>query len=113
MSSFEGSIFIPVCTENLDSDVFMMQSADQRMRHDASDPLNRARERRIFGQGAVRSGGVVIARVRFYDLAQMSLAQCDDVVNTFATDRSNQPLSKGVLPRRSWRNGLVADAHST
>jgi hypothetical protein len=28
-------------------------------------------------------------------------------------DRSNQPLSKGVLPRRSWRNGLVANAHGT
>ena len=63
-----------VCTENLDSDVLVMKSTDQGMRHDASDPLNRARDRRIFGQGAVRSRGVVIARVRFHDLTQMLLA---------------------------------------
>jgi hypothetical protein len=48
-----------VCTENLDSDVLVMKSTDQGMRHDASDPLNRARDRRIFGQGAVRSRGAV------------------------------------------------------
>jgi hypothetical protein len=29
-----------VCTENLDSDVLMMQPADQGMRHNSSDPLN-------------------------------------------------------------------------
>jgi hypothetical protein len=32
----------PLSTENLDSDVLVMQFADQGMRHDASDPLNRA-----------------------------------------------------------------------
>ena len=58
-----------------------MKSAHQGMRYDASDPMNWARDRRIFGQGAVRSRGVVIARVRFYDLTQMLLAQCDDVIN--------------------------------
>jgi Integrase core domain len=45
----------PVCTENLDSDVLVMKSTHQGMRHDASDPMNWARDRRIFGQGAVRS----------------------------------------------------------
>jgi hypothetical protein len=40
----------PVCTENLDSDVLVMQTADQGMRHDATDLLNRARDRRIFVQ---------------------------------------------------------------
>jgi hypothetical protein len=33
--------------------------------------LNRARDPRIFGQGAVRSRGAEIARVRFYDLTQI------------------------------------------
>jgi len=54
-----------VCVENSDSDVLVMQTADQGMRHDASDPLNWAREWRILGQGAVRSRGVVIARIGF------------------------------------------------
>jgi hypothetical protein len=39
-----------VCTEKLDSDVLVMKPADQGMRHDATDPLNRARDRRIFVQ---------------------------------------------------------------
>jgi hypothetical protein len=29
-----------VCAENSESDVLVMQTADQGMRHDASDPLN-------------------------------------------------------------------------
>jgi hypothetical protein len=41
---------IPVCTENLDSDVLMMQSADHGVRRDASDLLNRAGDRRIVVQ---------------------------------------------------------------
>jgi 2-polyprenyl-3-methyl-5-hydroxy-6-metoxy-1,4-benzoquinol methylase len=39
-----------VCTENLDSDVLMMQSADHGVRRDASDLLNRAGDRRIVVQ---------------------------------------------------------------
>ena len=53
-----------VCAENSDSDVLVMQTVDHGMGHDASDPLNWAREWRILGQGAVRSRGVVIARIR-------------------------------------------------
>ena len=36
-----------VCTEKLDSDVLVMKPANQGMRHDASNPLNWARDRRI------------------------------------------------------------------
>ena len=43
MSSLE-----PVRTEKLDSDVLVMKPADQGMRHDAANPLNPARDRRIF-----------------------------------------------------------------
>ena len=38
----------------------------------------------------------------------MLLAQCDDMVGALATDGSDQPFGKAVLPRRAWRNGLVA-----
>ena len=31
----------------------------------------------------------------------MLLTQCDDMVDAFATDRSNQPLGKRVLPQRA------------
>ena len=40
----------PVCTENLDSDVMVMKPTKDRVRFDASDRLNRARDWRIFIQ---------------------------------------------------------------
>jgi hypothetical protein len=36
-----------VCTENSDSNVLVMQAADQGMRYDASGALNRARDGRV------------------------------------------------------------------
>jgi hypothetical protein len=41
---------IGVCTENLNPDIVVMESAEDGERFDASGPLNRARDRRIFGQ---------------------------------------------------------------
>src|SRR6516162_10045085 len=46
-----------VCTENSDSHVMVMQSAEERMRGDAPDPLNRAHRLRDdpTGSGTLRS----------------------------------------------------------
>src|SRR5262245_1438395 len=41
----------------------------------------------------------------------MRFAQDDNMVDTLATDRSDQSFGEAVLPRRAWGNGLVADAH--
>ena len=54
---------------------------------------------------------VVIARVSLQGPAQVCLAQGDDMVDTLATDRSDQPFDEAVLPRRAWGNRLVTDAH--
>src|SRR3984893_852650 len=43
--------------------------------------------------------------------APMRLAQDDEMVNTLAPDRSDQPFGKAVLPRRGWCSRLVPDAH--
>ena len=43
----------------------------------------------------------------------MHLAQDNDVVHTFTPDRSDQPFSKAILPRRAWCGWLVPDAHGT
>ncbi len=42
-----GVTVTAVCTENSDSCVLVVQSADERMRHDAPDRLNGTRDRRI------------------------------------------------------------------
>src|ERR1700753_20759 len=41
----------------------------------------------------------------------MCLAQDNDVVHTFAPDRSDQPFDEAILARRRWSGGPVPDAH--
>lgn len=55
---------------------------------------------------------IIITRVRSQKPPQMRLAQDDEVVNTLATDRSDQSFSEGILPRRGRRDRLVSYAHS-
>src|ERR1700682_796954 len=59
----------------------------------------------------MRSDVVVVACVRSQNLAQMHLAQDNDVVHTFTPDRSDQPFGKAILPRRGWCGRFVPDAH--
>src|ERR1700680_8771 len=61
----------------------------------------------------MRSDAVVVASVRFHDPAQMCLAQDNDVVQTLAPDRSDQPFGNAILPGRAWCDRLVPDAHRT
>src|SRR5258708_12660633 len=56
---------------------------------------------------------VIIVRIVFQNPTQMFLAQDNDVVQTLAPDRSDQPFGKAVLPRRGRCNWLVSDTHGT
>jgi len=38
-------------------------------------------------------------------------AEHDEVVESFATYRSDEPLNVAVMPRRAWRRGVIADSH--
>src|SRR5258708_34022126 len=82
------------------------------MRWDASGPLNRAREWRIFVQRAVRSQIIVIAGIGLQNAAEVRLAQGDHMVDALASDRSDQSFGEPVLPRRAWSDRFVADAHA-
>ena len=83
-----------VCTEYLNPDVVVMKSAKDRARPNASGPLNGARDWRIFSQGPVGSDVVVIASIGSQDSAQMRLTQDDEMVDTLAPDRADQPSAK-------------------
>jgi hypothetical protein len=83
---------ILVCTEKLNPRVVMVKSAQ-----DGS--LNRPRIRCILAKGSMSSDAVVGMSVRFQNPAEMRLAQNNDVVQTLAPDRSDQPFGKAVLPR--------------
>jgi hypothetical protein len=43
----------------------------------------------------------------------MCFAPDDEMIHAFAPDRSDQPFSEAILPRRGRCNGFVPDAHRT
>src|ERR1700738_2718221 len=51
--------------------------------------------------------------IRFQNPTQMRLAQDNHMIDALAPDRSDQPFSKAILPRRGWCNGPIPDAHSS
>src|SRR5882724_4170258 len=61
----------------------------------------------------MRSSAVIIVRIVFQNPTQMFLAQDNDVVQTLAPDRSDQPFGKAILPRRGRCNWLISDTHGT
>ena len=54
---------------------------------------------------------VIISGILRQDPSQVRFAQDDSMVDTLATDRSDQSFGEAILPRRAWGNGLVAGAH--
>jgi hypothetical protein len=41
---------------------------------------------------------IVVVAIGLEDLAQVGLAKDDEVIQTFSTDRANQPLRMPILP---------------
>ena len=86
-----------MCTENLNPNVLTMKSAQYGARIYDTGSLNLARDRRIFVQRPMRSHAVVIVRIVFQNPTQMFLVQDNDVVQTLAPDRSDQPFSISIV----------------
>jgi hypothetical protein len=59
----------------------------------------------------MRAASVVILRVCRQHTAQMTLIEDDDVIETFAADRTGAALDIGVLPRRSRCGDDLLDGH--
>jgi hypothetical protein len=85
-----------VCTENLNTGIVVMKSAQDGACTDHTGSLNRARNWRILVQGSMRSDAIVIVGVGFQDPTQMHLAQDNDVVHALTPDRSDQPFGKAI-----------------
>jgi hypothetical protein len=78
----------------------MMQAADfaDWDNHAELGWVDRPPVRCIFGEGEVCSGAVVIAEVASQDVAQVALAEDDNVVETVAPDRADKAFGEGILP---------------
>jgi hypothetical protein len=44
-------------------------------------------------------------------VTEVAFAEYNDVVKAFPADRTDQPFSISILPRRGWCGRLVPDAH--
>jgi len=56
---------------------------------------------------------IVIGDIFGKDSAQLCLPEHDHVVETFPSDRADQPLRVRILPRQACGNGLVTNAHGS
>jgi len=63
---------------------------------DQVNPLRRVAQRRAERSGLVRAAAVVMALILSQDRAQVPLPIDEQVVQAFATQRANEPLSVGI-----------------
>ena len=78
----------------------MMQATDFRDGDDSSDAamLNRAGVGAILVERKMRPGSMIVIDIRGQDAAQMALVEDQDVIQTFAANRTDYALYISVLP---------------
>ena len=59
----------------------------------------------------MRAGPIVIFHVTEQQVTEVALAECNNVVKAFPSDRTDQPFSISILPRGARRRGSIADAY--
>ena len=74
--------------------------------------LHWARCRGILVQPQMGPTPMIIGKIGFEQTVQVSLVEHDDVIQTFAADRTNQPFDVRRLPRRARRNPDFLQAQS-
>jgi hypothetical protein len=89
----------------------MMKSAQKWRWHNATSGLYCSRRRHVLVDGQVRASLVVVGRVRSQQMAEMPLAEHDNVVKTFPPNRTDRPFTISVLPRRARRGWAIPNAH--
>src|SRR5258705_3059604 len=88
----------------------MMQSAQNGPCLDSPKSLYPAVSGCILAQREVSASCVVVIHVGQQHVAQVPLAEHDDMVKTFPADRADQTLGIAILPRRARRRRMVANA---
>src|SRR5215469_6506989 len=89
-----------VLVANSNSNILVMESAQDWYGHDAAGFADLTPNRRILLQRQVCPDLVVVFLIRKEQVAKMSLAKHDDVIKTLPPDRADEPLCIPVLPSR-------------
>jgi len=66
----------------------------------------------IFVERKVSSHPVIVREVASQGAAQVPFAEDEDVIQTLAPDRADEPLREGVLPRAVGRRQDLIDSHA-
>ena len=75
-------------------------------------PLDGPGVRRILLQREVSSSAVIIGEVAGQDTAEVLLVEHEDMVQTLAPDRADEPFPERVLPRALGRGQYFPDSHA-
>src|SRR5689334_7064197 len=70
-------------------------------------------ERGVLAERKMCALFIVVGRVTRQEFAQVRFPEHRDMVEAFASDRSDQPFSMTILPGRAWCNWSVANARGT
>src|SRR4030095_3419538 len=91
--------------------ISMVKSTDLRNLNDPAQlvRLSGATFRCVLIQRQVRERFVIIAEITFEKSTQMVVIEDDHMVQTFATNASDQSLHVAILPRTSWCNANLLD----
>ena len=96
------------------ADVVMVQAPDFANREDPTEcgPLNWPAVWCILVEREVSTRPVIVREVAGQGAAQVLFAKDDDMIESFAPDRADEPLREGVLPRSVERGQDFTDAHA-
>src|SRR5207248_1627306 len=94
-----------------DSAILVVQAAEDRLRCDDAEVLNRPMKWGILVQRAMNARFIIVRGIAAQDPAQVRLPEHDHVVETFPADRADQPLDVWVLPWRPGSGRLVPNPH--
>jgi hypothetical protein len=91
----------------------MVEAADLRDRDHSScaRAFDLTRDRRISFQGKVGPRLMIITEVRPQDPLQVALVEHNHMIETFSSNRSDQSLHEGPLPRIGWSRPGFFDPH--
>jgi hypothetical protein len=66
-------------------------------------------ERGVLVERPISPQLIVVGSILRQNSTQLRFTKNDYMVDALAPDRSDQPFSEGVLPRRGWGDGLITD----
>jgi hypothetical protein len=96
-----------VPSENSDSRIF----TKDRLRDDASEPLDRARAGRVLPKRKVRASLVIIAGILRQNPPKVLFVEHDHMIGALASRRPDQAFNMTILPGRTEGSRSVPDAH--